>query len=72
MSEKRKWHGKAKKGVVIPAIPPLLDMPNNYAALLENIKTKIQQSRLKTILSVNTALILLYWEDGSRHSETAS
>ncbi len=62
MINKRKWH--ARKGVVIPATPPLLDMPNNYVALLEDIKSKIQQSRLKTVVSVNTALILLYWEIG--------
>lgn len=64
MSNKRKSHGKEKKGVIIPATPPLLDMPNNYVELLEEIKSKIQQSRLKTVLSVNTALILLYWEIG--------
>lgn len=64
MSDKRKLHGKAKKGVIIPATPPLLDMPDNYTALLKDIKSKIQQSRLKTVLSVNTALILLYWDIG--------
>ena len=64
MSDKRKSQGKIKKGVVIPASPSLLDMPDNYTALLKDIKSTIQQRRLKTVLSVNTALILLYWEIG--------
>ena len=64
MSNTRKSHGKSKKNVIILANSSLLDMPNNYVALFEDIKFKIQQSRLKTVLSVNTALILLYWEIG--------
>jgi hypothetical protein len=32
-----------------------------YQSLLGDIKTAIQQARLRAVLAVNTELILLYW-----------
>lgn len=64
MSEQRKRHGKAKKAVIIPAAASLLEMPEGYGALLAEIKQQIQSSRLKTVLSVNAALVMLYWDIG--------
>jgi len=35
-----------------------------YKSLLGEIKTAIQQARLRAVLSVNTEMILLYWQTG--------
>jgi predicted nuclease of restriction endonuclease-like (RecB) superfamily len=64
MSENRKRHGKEKKDVIIPAAESLLEMPEGYGALLTEIKQQIQRTRLRTALSVNAALVMLYWEIG--------
>jgi predicted nuclease of restriction endonuclease-like (RecB) superfamily len=64
MNEKRKRHGKEKKDVIIPAVASLLEMPEGYGALLTEIKEQIQSTRLRTALSVNAALVMLYWEIG--------
>jgi len=41
-------------------------LPTNYLNVLNEIKDRIQQSRIKAALSVNRELILLYWEIGHR------
>lgn len=37
---------------------------SEYTDLLENIKRKIQEARVKAALSVNQLLVLLYWDIG--------
>ena len=61
---KRLGLGKEKEDVLFPVADNQANMPADYASLLSNLKIKIQDSRLRTILSVNAALILLYWEMG--------
>lgn len=39
---------------------------NDYRLWLESIKTKIRQSQIKAAISVNSELILLYWEIGKQ------
>lgn len=41
-----------------------LDGTTNYAAFLEQLKTKVQQAQLKASLAVNSELIQLYWDIG--------
>ena len=36
----------------------------DYGDLLESIKRKIQEARVKAALSVNQALVLLFWDIG--------
>jgi len=60
----RKSHGKNKENALIPASPSLADIPRSYADVLHGIKTHIQHSRLKAVLSANTSLIQLYWKIG--------
>ncbi|MEM7127289.1 MAG: PDDEXK nuclease domain-containing protein [Chloroflexota bacterium] len=62
--DKRLRLGKEKEDVLFPVADTLANMPADYAALLRDLKTKIHESRLRTVLSVNAALILLYWEMG--------
>jgi predicted nuclease of restriction endonuclease-like (RecB) superfamily len=66
MTEERKRHGKKKKDAIIPAAASLLEMPEGYGALLAEIKQQIQGTRLRTALSVNAALVMLYWEIGQK------
>ena len=40
------------------------DLPDNYAALLVDLKSRIAAARLKAALAVNSELILLYWQIG--------
>ena len=40
------------------------DLPDNYAALLGDLKSRIAAARLKAALAVNGELILLYWQIG--------
>ncbi len=41
-------------------------MPAGYAALLEELKSRIRTAQIKTALAANRGLILLYWEIGRR------
>ncbi|MBU0714096.1 MAG: DUF1016 family protein [Verrucomicrobia bacterium] len=40
------------------------ELPPDYAATLADLKKRIQESRIKTVLSANAAMILAYWEIG--------
>ncbi len=40
-------------------------MPDNYFVFLGNIKKRIQQERLKAVLSANAALVMMYWDIGN-------
>lgn len=46
------------------------ELPAHYPQLLDEIKDRIQQARVKAALSVNRELILLYWEIGRRILES--
>lgn len=39
-------------------------LPSDYSSFLVSIKGRVQQAQLKAVLSVNRALILLYWQIG--------
>ena len=39
-------------------------VPEGYAELLESLKARIANARIKAALSVNRELIMLYWEIG--------
>ena len=61
---KRLGLGKEKQDVLFPVADSQANMPADYLSLLSDLKVKIQDSRLRTVLSVNAALVLLYWEIG--------
>jgi predicted nuclease of restriction endonuclease-like (RecB) superfamily len=60
----RKSMGQQKPGVIIPAPAALIDMPTGYESFFKNLKERIISERLKTVLSANTTMIMLYWEIG--------
>lgn len=43
---------------------PVPDLPDGYADLLEDLKSRIQTARVKAMLAVNRELVLLYWQIG--------
>ncbi|MBC8414376.1 MAG: hypothetical protein ISR96_03830 [Nitrospira sp.] len=48
----------------MPAPPSSVDLPEDYAGFLAQVKKRIHTERLKTVLSANAAQILLYWDTG--------
>ena len=46
----------------VPAM--VAELPPDYAATLADLKKRIQETRIKTVLSANAAMILAYWEIG--------
>ena len=40
------------------------DLPDGYAELLEDLKSRIRTARVKAMLAVNRELVLLYWQIG--------
>jgi predicted nuclease of restriction endonuclease-like (RecB) superfamily len=56
--------GRRKEEALFPAAPPLSDLPEDYAEILINIKSRIQQERLRVVMAANSAMILLYWDVG--------
>ena len=56
---------KQKDGVIMPAPVPKADLPDGYANLLYSLKKRIQQERIKTVLSANCAMVMLYWDIGA-------
>jgi predicted nuclease of restriction endonuclease-like (RecB) superfamily len=47
-----------------PAAPPRADLPRGYAKTLGEIKRRIQEERLRVVLTANSAMVLLYWDIG--------
>jgi predicted nuclease of restriction endonuclease-like (RecB) superfamily len=56
---------RKKNGVVIPSAESVNKMPEGYVNFIDDLKTRIRQERLKTVLAANNALILMYWDIGS-------
>lgn len=44
--------------------PPRAELPGDYAETLAEIKQRIQQERLRAVLTANSAMVLLYWDIG--------
>lgn len=60
----RKSMGKKKSGAMIP-VPPLKgELPSSYGSFFAHLKERIQQERLKAVITANSAMIKLYWEIG--------
>lgn len=61
---KRKQRGRIDRGVMFPVASPKVELPAGYSELLMSLKHRIQQERLRVVLSANTAITLLYWDIG--------
>ncbi len=60
----RLYFGKKKKAVLFPVAASASSMPKSYAVFLSDLKKRIQQERLRVVLSSNAALVNLYWDIG--------
>lgn len=65
MSDKRKQRGKDRQAISFPLAESLSAMPDGYKVFIAELKAQIQQDRLKTVLSANRAMILMYWKIGN-------
>jgi len=52
-------------GVILPVPPTSLQLPDDYSSFLGALKERVQQERLKAVLTANTTQILLYWDIGN-------
>ncbi len=65
-AEQRKVRNVTRKEWVTMPVPVLkADLPDGYANLLDALKKHIQQERIKTVLSANSAMVMLYWDIGA-------
>lgn len=56
--------GKPRAEAGFPVAAPASTMPQDYGALLADLKARISTGRLRTVLAANAAMILLYWDIG--------
>ncbi len=49
---------------LFPTPPPKLELPAGYAKVLGELKHRIEQTRLATVITANTAMVRLYWQIG--------
>jgi predicted nuclease of restriction endonuclease-like (RecB) superfamily len=63
-AEARKVMGRRQNEAMIPVAPPRGGLPAGYAEALQTIKRRIQEERLRVVLSANAAMVLLYWNIG--------
>ena len=63
--DQRLTRGRARPEASFPIAPAKATVPQEYAAALATIKTRIRQERLRVVLSANAAMILLYWDIGN-------
>jgi len=62
--DERLSRGRKREDASFPAPPARAGMPENYAAVLSEIKQRIQAGRLHTVMAANSAMVMLYWEIG--------
>jgi len=56
--------GKTREGAIFPVSQPRAGLPRDYTETLSAIKQRIQQERLRVVLTANSAMVLLYWDIG--------
>lgn len=62
--EDRRTLGRQGEAALFPAAPPRAGLPSDYGAVLDEIKRRIQQERLRVVMAANSAMVLLYWDIG--------
>lgn len=60
----RAMRGKQRDDALFPAAPLHTGLPASYGEMLTEIKHRIQDARLKTVMAANAAMVMLYWEVG--------
>ncbi len=66
MSKKnRKQLGKERQELVFPIPESLINLPGSYPNFIADLKSRVAKERLKTIVSANVSMLLLYWDIGN-------
>lgn len=60
----RSSRGRKREGASFPVAPARAGMPDGYAAVLADIKQRIQAERLRVVMAANSAMVILYWDIG--------
>jgi predicted nuclease of restriction endonuclease-like (RecB) superfamily len=60
----RKSRGRKREDASFPAAPTRMGLPENYEAVLGEIKRRIQKERLRVVMAANSAMVMLYWDIG--------
>ena len=63
-NERKRRNPKSRKDVILPVPAPGNQMPESYSAFLGSLKKRIQQKRLKVVLSASASLVMMYWDIG--------
>jgi hypothetical protein len=62
--DKREAMGRPRDEASFPVPPARATAPADYVAVLSEIKERIQQARLRTVLAANAGMTLMYWDIG--------
>jgi predicted nuclease of restriction endonuclease-like (RecB) superfamily len=62
--EDRQTLGRQGEEALFPTAPLRAGLPHDYNAVLDKIKHRIQQERLRVVMAANSAMVLLYWDIG--------
>jgi len=65
MNRERDKKHQTGDGIIMPVPVAKTDLPDGYANLLTSLKARIQQERIKTVISANSAMVMLYWDIGA-------
>lgn len=55
---------RSPEGASFPVPPTRAELPEGYAEALRAIRRRIQEERLRVVITANSAMILLYWDVG--------
>ena len=64
-SADRNQRGKKLREVVFPVADTKLNLPEGYFSFINEIKEQIVKTRLQTVITANTSMIILYWQIGN-------
>ena len=60
----RRTRGRKRDDASFPVAPARAGLPDSYVAVLGEIKRRIQEERLRTVMAANAAMVILYWDIG--------
>lgn len=65
-SIERKQRGKTDRDAMFPVAPTVIELPADYGDWLADLKKRIHTERLRVVIASNMAMVLLYWDIGTR------
>jgi predicted nuclease of restriction endonuclease-like (RecB) superfamily len=60
----RASRGRTHSAAIYPVAPRRQELPGDYSEVLRAIKERVTRQRQRTVLAVNSSVVLLYWEVG--------